>query len=569
MADRTYIAIDLKSFYASVECVERNLDPLTTNLVVADVSRTEKTICLAVSPSLKAYGLPGRARLFEVVQKMAEVNERRRLNAPGRRLEGESFDADELSASPNLKATYIAAKPKMARYLQRSAEVYAIYLRYVGAQDIHVYSVDEVFMDVTHYLKASGMSAHEMAVAIVHDIQKDTKLTATAGIGTNMYLSKVAMDIVAKHIPGDKDGVRVAELDETSYRQLLWAHRPLTDFWRVGRGYAKKLEAHGLLTMGDIARCSAGRSCDYYNEDLLYRMFGINAELLIDHAWGYEPCTIEEIKAYKPAATSMSSGQVLQTPYDWKHARLVIKEMTDMLVLEMVDKRMQTDQIGLYVGYERLNNVAPGTSASISTGQARAAGAGAADRAGEGHAGGRYAGREGTDEENGSAESADVESIGAEGIDVGAVMRKPSSRAVVQDRFGRKVPKPSRGTTKLGSYTSSSKVIIKAMMALYDRVTDPLLMVRRMNVVVGRLRPAYASGTGEQRYEQPDLFSCGDDEEAARQAAEQDQRNELEVQRAMIGVKRRFGRNAIVKGMDLEEGATGIKRNAQIGGHAA
>ncbi|KAE8127136.1 hypothetical protein [Bifidobacterium tibiigranuli] len=565
MADRTYIAIDLKSFYASVECVERNLDPLTTNLVVADVSRTEKTICLAVSPSLKAYGLPGRARLFEVVQKMAEVNERRRLNAPGRHLEGESFDAGELSASPNLKATYIAAKPKMARYLQRSAEVYAIYLRYVGAQDIHVYSVDEVFMDVTHYLKASGMNAHEMAVAIVHDIQKDTKLTATAGIGTNMYLSKVAMDIVAKHIPGDEDGVRVAELDETSYRQLLWAHKPLTDFWRVGRGYAKKLEAHGLLTMGDIARCSAGRPCDYYNEDLLYRMFGINAELLIDHAWGYEPCTIEEVKAYKPAATSMSSGQVLQTPYDWKHARLVIKEMTDMLVLEMVDKRMQTDQIGLYVGYERLNNVAPGASTSAD----RARAAGSVGGAGERHAGGGHVDRKGADAENVSAESAGGESVGAEGIDVGAVMRKPSSRAVVQDRFGRKVPKPSRGTTKLDSYTSSSKVIIEAMMALYDSVTDPLLMVRRMNVVVGRLRPAYASGAGEQRYEQPDLFSCGNEEEAARRAAEQDQRNELEVQRAMLGVKRRFGRNAIVKGMDLEKGATGIKRNAQIGGHAA
>jgi DNA polymerase V len=549
-AARTYIAIDLKSFYASVECVERELDPLTTNLVVADVSRTEKTICLAVSPSLKAYGLPGRARLFEVVQTMAEVNERRRLNAPGRRLEGESFNADELKTSPNLRATYIAAKPKMARYLQRSAEVYAIYLRYVGAQDIHVYSVDEVFMDVTHYLKSSGMSAHEMAAAMVHDVQKGTGLTATAGIGTNMYLSKVAMDIVAKHIPADTDGVRIAELDEMSYRRLLWAHRPLTDFWRVGRGYAKKLEAHGLLTMGDIARCSAGRSCDYYNEDLLYRMFGVNAELLIDHAWGHEPCTISEIKAYKPAATSMSSGQVLQTPYDWRHARLVIKEMTDTLVLEMVDKRMQTNQIGLYIGYERLNE--DSLRAGWPTG-----GGGTADAI----TAGPYAVGAGGDR-------TDADIAGFEGIDVGAVMRKPSSRAVVRDRFGRATPKPSRGTTCLDSYTSSPKVIRDAMMAMYDRVSDPALLVRRMNVVVGQLRPEQ-TGVGEQRYEQPDLFSCGDSEVAAQRAVEQEQRNELEVQRAMLGVKRRFGRNAIVKGMDLEEGATGIKRNAQIGGHAA
>ncbi|MCH4208740.1 type VI secretion protein ImpB [Bifidobacterium sp.] len=552
---RTYIAIDLKSFYASVECVERNLDPLTTNLVVADVSRTEKTICLAISPSLKVYGLPGRARLFEVVRKMAEINERRRLDAPDRRLEGESFDAGELNASPNLRATYIAAKPKMARYLQRSAEVYAIYLRYVGAQDIHVYSVDEVFMDVTHYLKSSGMSAHEMAVAMVHDVQKNTGLTATAGIGTNMYLSKVAMDIVAKHIPGDKDGVRVAELDEMSYRRLLWAHRPLTDFWRVGRGYAKKLESHGLLTMGDVARCSAGRPCDYYNEDLLYRMFGINAELLIDHAWGYEPCSIAEIKAYRPAATSMSSGQVLQTPYDWKHARLVIKEMIDMLVLEMVDKQMQTDQIGLYIGYERLDDTAPSarqTSAGQAAREGRAAGTAAvgSDTAGSGGTG------------------SDTDIAGFESIDVGAVVRKPSLRAVVHDHFGRTVPKPSRGSTRLGSYTSSSKVILDAMMALYDRVTDPDLLVRRMNVVVGRLRPEQAV-IGERRYEQPDLFSCSDAEAAACRAAGQERRNELEVQRAMLGVKRRFGRNAIVKGMDLEKGATGIKRNAQIGGHAA
>lgn len=520
--DRTYIAIDLKSFYASVECAARGLDPLATHLVVADRSRTDKTICLAVSPSLKAYGLPGRARLFEVVRAMAEVNERRRLNAPGRRFAGESYDARELGAHPELKASYVVAKPRMATYIERSTQVYDVYLRYAAAEDIHVYSIDEVFIDVTGYLRLYGMTPHELARAIIADILAETGITATAGIGPNLYLAKVAMDIVAKHIPPGPDGVRVAELDEMSYRRLLWGHRPLTDFWRVGRGYAKKLEANGLLTMGDIARCSLGRASDFHNEDLLYRLFGVNAELLIDHAWGWESCTMADIKAYQPSSNSLSSGQILPCPYRFDAARLVTREMADALVLDMVAKGLVTDHIGLYVGYER------------------------------------------------------------EGAERGRGASAPGM-ASARDRYGRTVPKPASGACDLGEYTSSTGRITEAMMTLYDRIVDPALMVRRITVTVGRLvNERDAAG----RYEQPDLFSqfddAGDDAGAgigagvgggpvrtARDDTDERLRRERDVQRALVAVKTRFGRNAVLKGMNLEPDATGVERNNQIGGHAA
>ncbi|MBT1176040.1 type VI secretion protein ImpB [Bifidobacterium callimiconis] len=552
---RTYIAIDLKSFYASVECVARGLDPLTTNLVVADVSRTEKTICLAVSPSLKAYGLPGRARLFEVVQKMREVNADRRLRAPGRRLIGESTNANELATNPNLAAGYIAAKPRMAHYLECSANIYGIYLKYAAAEDIHVYSIDEVFIDATRYLHAAGMNAHALARTIVRDILNQTGITATAGIGTNMYLAKVAMDIVAKHMPADHDGVRVAELDEHSYRRLLWSHTPLTDFWRVGRGYAKKLQAHGLNTMGDIARCSLGRASDYYNEDLLYRLFGVNAELLIDHAWGWEPCTIADIKAYRPADTSISSGQVLQQPYDYAHARLVVKEMTDLLVLEMVSKRMETDRVTLAIGYD-----ASGVTA----------------RRGNG---------------TGTKNSGDVQTVRT--IDGGPTKT---------DRYGRTVPKPVHGSADLGGYTSSTRRILDAMTGIYDRIVDPVLSVRRITVVVERLHEIGTPMPKGHRYEQLDLFSDdggtggdtdestvgsneahgADDRESSNGSVNRpnmissdasarvpSERREHDIQQSLIDIKRKFGKNAVLKGMNLEKGATGQLRNSQIGGHAA
>ena len=336
MPEKTYIAIDLKSFYASVECVERGLDPLTTNLVVADESRTTKTICLAATPAIKSYGVPGRARLFEVVQKVKEANMLRKGNAPECKLEGESCDAEELAANPSLALSYIVAKPRMALYMDYSTRIYAIYLRYIAPEDIHSYSIDEVFMDVTPYLATYRMTAHDLALQMILDVLKETGITATAGIGTNLYLAKIAMDIVAKKMPADKDGVRIAELDEMSYRRQLWTHTPLTDFWRVGRGYEKKLQAHGLKTMGDIARCSLGKPHEYYNEELLYKLFGVNAELLIDHAWGWEPCTMAAIKKYRPMTSSLGSGQVLQEPYSHEKARLIVWEMTDLLVLDLV-----------------------------------------------------------------------------------------------------------------------------------------------------------------------------------------------------------------------------------------
>lgn len=502
-----YIAIDLKSFYASVECMERQLDPLTTNLVVADVSRTEKTICLAVSPSLKAYGIPGRARLFEVVQRVKEVNARRRSKAPGGQLIGSSCFAPELAEHPQLELSYITAPPRMALYLEYSTRIYQTYMKYIASEDIHVYSIDEVFMDVTHYLKTYGMTPKELASAMIRDVLDSTGITATAGIGTNLYLCKVAMDIVAKHVEPDEHGVRIAELDEMQYRRLLWNHRPLTDFWRVGRGYQKKLEAAGLFTMGDIARCSLGGDNEYYNEDLLYRMFGINAELLIDHAWGWEPTTIEMIKSYKPETNSISSGQVLQCPYDTEKAKLIVREMTDLLVLDLVEKKLVTDQMVLTIGYDIDNLTDP-------------------------------------------------------------KIRNSYHGEVTTDRYGRKIPKHAHGTANLSRRTSSTRMITDAVMELYDRIINPKLLVRRITVVANNLVDE-AQAQETERFEQLDLFTDYDALEKEKKAEEECLSRERRLQEAMLSVKKKFGKNAILKGMNLQEGATAIERNSQIGGHKA
>lgn len=505
--ERTYIAIDLKSFYASVECRERKRDPLTTNLVVADESRTEKTICLAVSPSLKSYGIPGRPRLFEVVQKVNEVNNARKCKAPRGVFSGTSDDSEKLKENPALAADYIVAPPRMAYYMEYSTRIYNIYLKYIAPEDIHVYSIDEVFMDVTHYLSAYRMTARELTMTIIRDVLETTGITATAGIGTNLYLCKIAMDIVAKHIQPDKNGVRIARLDEMTYRRLLWSHRPLTDFWRVGRGYMKKLEEHGLFTMGDIARCSVGKSNEYHNEELLYRLFGVNAELLVDHAWGYEPCTIEEIKSYKPETNSVCSGQVLKRPYDFEKAKLVVKEMTDLMVLDLVDKRLVTDQIVLTIGYDIENLSDPYRSKN-------------------------YRG------------------------------------AVTTDRYGRKVPKHAHGTTNLKKQTSSTKIITDAVMELYDRIVDKNLLVRRITVTANKLVDESCVKQTEQ-YQQLELFT---DYEALEQKQAEEKallERERRMQEAVLDIKKKYGKNSILKGMNLLEGATAKERNAQIGGHKA
>lgn len=505
--NHVYLAIDLKSFYASVECRERQLDPLTTNLVVADVSRTEKTICLAVSPTLKAYGIPGRPRLFEVVQKVREANAKRRMAAPGHAFTGSSCDADELKRSPELSVSYIAAPPRMALYMEYSTQIYNIYLRYISPEDIHVYSIDEVMMDVTHYLGTYCLTARELAMKMIKAVQEATGITATGGIGTNLYLCKVAMDIVAKHIVPDENGVRIAELDEMSYRRLLWNHRPLTDFWRVGRGYAGKLEAAGIYTMGDIARCSIGKSHEYYNEDLLYKMFGINAELLIDHAWGWEPCTMAAIKAYKPEASSIGSGQVLQCPYDYKKARLIVQEMTDLLVLDLVDKGLVTDQMVLTVGYDIDNLTNP-------------------------------------------------------------EIRKRYKGEIVTDHYGRRIPKHAHGTANIGRQTSSMMLIMDSVMELYDRIVDKNLLVRRVNVTANHV----IEEKGVEKtppYEQLDLFTDYDALQQKRQEEEEKLKREKQIQEAMLTIKKKFGKNAILKGINLEEGAMTKERNEQIGGHKA
>lgn len=505
--ERSYIAIDLKSFYASAECVDRGLNPLTTNLVVADKSRTDKTICLAVSPSLKSYGIPGRPRLFEVVQKVREANAVRRMHAPGSTFTDKSYDDCVLKESPEYAIDYIVAMPRMAKYMELSTQIYNIYLKYIAPEDIHVYSVDEVFIDATHYLMTYGLTVRELAVKMIKDVLDTTGITATCGIGTNLYLCKVAMDIVAKHIDADENGVRIAQLDEMSYRRTLWNHRPLTDFWRVGRGYARRLEQVGLYTMGDIARCSVGAENAYFNEELLYKMFGVNAELLIDHAWGWEPCRICDIKAYKPDSHSLSSGQVLKCPYTFEQARVVVREMTDALALELVDKGMVTSQIVLTIGY-------------------------------------------------------DIENLAADGGN------RSYKGAVTKDRYGRKVPEHAHGTENIDRKTSSAALMLQAVTRLYDRITDPGLLIRRINVTANRIVDE-KSASSEQQFRQLDLFTDYDDLKHEKEREEEQLEREKRMQKAMLDIKKKYGKNAILKGMNYQEGATARERNEQIGGHKA
>ena len=507
MKDKVYIACDLKSFYASVECMERGLDPLTTNLVVADASRTEKTICLAVSPSLKAYGISGRARLFEVVQKVAQVNARRKRNAPGRQLTGASWHDPDVKAHPELALDYLVAPPRMAHYIEWSTRIYNVYLKYAAPEDICVYSIDEVLIDATNYLPACKLTPRELAQKIVLDVLETTGITATAGIGANLYLAKVAMDIRAKHIQPDGHGVRVAELDEMSYRRLLWNHRPLTDFWRVGPGYAKKLEAQGLYTMGDIARCSIGKPTDYYNEELLYKLFGVNAELLIDHAWGYEPVTMADLKAYRPEEKSVGSGQVLACPYEFDKARTVAWEMADQLALDLVGQRLAANQLTLTVGYDMENLRDP-------------------------------------------------------------VRRKRYRGAVTTDRYGRQIPRHAHGTVNLEEYTASSKRITGAVLELFDRVVNKNLLIRRMYVTANRVMQE-KSIPREPAVEQLDLFTDYEEARAKKAAEAAELTREKKLQETMLGIKRKYGKNAILKGTNLMDGATAADRNNRIGGHKA
>ena len=494
MKERTYIAIDLKSFYASVECAERGLDPLTTNLVVADTSRTAKTICLAVSPSLKAYGIPGRARLFEVVQKVKEVNIYRKRKATNRTFTGSSYSDIELKKNKSLELSYIIAPPRMAYYMKYSSKIYNIYLKYFSSDDIYVYSIDEVFIDVTHYLKTYNMRAKELVTKVIQDVYQTTGITATAGIGTNLYLCKIAMDIVAKHVKPDENGVRIAGLDEMAYRKLLWGHRPLTDFWRVGKGYTKKLEEHGMYTMGDVARMSVK------NEDLLYKLFGVNAELLIDHAWGWESVTIESIKAYRPATNSICSGQVLHCPYNYENTKIIVKEMTELLALDLVEKGLVTNQIVLEVGYD-VDNLKNQAISSLYNGE------------------------------------------------------------ITTDKYGRKVPKHAHGTINIDHQTASSKVLTGYIIKLYEQIVNKQLLVRRINITVNNVVNENMVKTSD--YEQINLFVDYAEVNEKRKKEEA----EKEIQKAMIGIKSKYGKNAILKGMNLQKEGTTIERNRQIGGH--
>lgn len=501
MTDKIYAAIDLKSFYASVECMERGLDPMTTNLVVADESRTEKTICLAVSPSLKSYGIPGRVRLFEVIQKVKEINMIRKSRAPGRAFSGESYHDPDVKKDPSLSLGYIVAPPRMAYYMEYSARIYQIYLRFVAPEDIIVYSIDEVFMDITGYLHHGTETPRDFVKKVLQTVLKETGIPAAAGIGTNLYLAKIAMDITAKRLPAEKDGVRIAELDEKRYRRQLWAHRPLTDFWRVGRVYAAKLEAHGIYTMGDIARCSM------INEELLYKLFGINAELLIDHAWGWEPCTVADVKAYQPESSSLGSGQVLRAPYPFDKAKLVLREMTEALVLDLTDKALVTNKLTITIGYDTENLARP-------------------------------------------------------------EIQKQYKGPTTKDRYGRETPKPSHGTINLKKPSASARLIIDAALDLFDRIADPALLIRRLNITAeGVVRERNVEN--KEAPEQLDLFTDYDALERERQAEEERLKRERKIQEALLAVKKKFGRNAIYKATSLEDGSTAIERNGQIGGHKA
>ena len=499
-SERTFIAIDLKSFYASVECVERHLNPLDTNLVVADASRTDKTICLAVSPSLKSCGIPGRARLFEVNRRVREVNEERKMRAPGKRFTGKSSSASALAGDPSLELGFETAVPRMALYMEYSTRIYEIYLRYIAPEDIHVYSIDEVLMDVTHYLRTYRMSARELAVRMIGDILRETGITAAAGIGTNLYLCKIAMDIEAKHVEPDENGVRIAELDEMSYRRKLWDHRPLTDFWRVGRGYAKKLERHGIYTMGDIALTSV------QNEELLYRLFGVSAELLIDHAWGWEPCTMESIRNYRPENNSFSSGQVLQCPYDFQRARVVAAEMADAAAMDLVEKDMVTDQVVLTVAYDQESLTRP-------------------------------------------------------------EIRQKYNGTVKTDYYGRKVPEHAHGSRNLPGPTSSSRQISDAVLEIYDSTVNPDLLVRYITVVVNHVTRREEAAALKPACEQLELFADDAAEEGAEEQKKADEEKERRLQEAVLSIRKKFGKNMIVKGLSYQDGATGRERNEQIGGH--
>ena len=505
---KQYVAIDLKSFYASVECAERTLDPLDTNLVVADESRTDKTICLAVSPALKAYGIPGRARLFEVKQRIREINRERLFHAPGHRFTGKSVFASELKNDPSLELDLIVATPRMYYYMGYSRGIVEIYLRHVSPEDLLVYSVDEVFIDVTPYLLRDRVTAREFAMMLIREVLEETGITATAGVGTNLYLAKIAMDVVAKHIPADKDGVRIAELDENSYREILWDHRPLTDFWRVGKGIARKLEAYGMHTMGDVARCSIGKPTDSRNEDLLYRLFGVNAELLIDHAWGWEPTEISDCKGYVPETKSLSQGQVLSRPYTAEEGRVVVQEMADQLSMDLVRKGLFTDQVALDIGY-------------------------------------------------------DVENL------TDAARAKAFKGEIVSDGYGRKVPKPVHGSQNLGRHVASTDRIVEAVRTIYDRIADGSLLMRRFNVAVCNLLTADELKTAESAPEQLDLFTDQQARETARKAEDAALEKESRRQKALLNIRDKYGKNAVVKGLNLQEGATAIERNSQIGGHKA
>lgn len=506
--DKKYIAIDLKSFYASVECAERGLDPLDANLVVADESRTEKTICLAVSPSLKSMGVSGRARLFEAVQRVREVNRERQRALHGRRFSGKSVFASELTADNSLEVDFIIARPRMAYYMSYSRNIVEIYLDFVSIDDILIYSVDEVFIDATNYLATYKKTAHEFAMMLIRQVLKETGITATAGIGTNMYLAKVAMDVVAKHMPPDADGVRIAELDEMSYREKLWCHTPITDFWRVGAGTARRLEKYGMFTMGDIARCSLGDAMQKHNAALLYKLFGVNAELLIDHAWGYEPCEIKDCKAYKPEAKSLSEGQVLPRPYSFDEGRIVAAEMADNLAMDLVRKGFVTDQIVLDVSYDTENVITPEKAKS-------------------------YKGE------------------------------------IVTDRYGRQTPKPVHASVNLGRYTAASGRITEAVLTAYDRITDRGLTVRRFNVAVMHLLTPDEAKAKEPKYVQTDFFTDYDDEQRKNTEAKAHDEREMRMQKALLNLRSRFGKNSIVRGLNMQEGATAMDRNEQIGGHKA
>jgi len=499
---RYYICIDLKSFFASVECVERGLDPLKTNLVVADSTRTEKTICLAVTPSLKSYGLGGRARLFEVVSKVREANNLRRKNAPRHVFTAESYNDDELKKRRDLSISYIVAPPRMAYYMAYSTRIYEVYLKYIAPEDIHVYSIDEVFIDATSYLSAYKTDAINLARKIIKDVFEQTGITATAGIGTNMFLAKVAMDIVAKKTEPDQNGARLAYLDEMSFRKNLWSHKPITDFWRIGAGTAKRLASVGLFTMGDIAKCSLGDDDCYYNEDLLYKLFGINAELLIDHAWGWEPCTIEDIRSYKPSAKSISSGQVLHCPYDYEKTKLIVREMTEALTLDLVRKGYVTNSIVLTVGYD-IENL---SNSEIKSG---------------------YKGE------------------------------------ITSDFYGRKVPKQAHGTGNLGGYTSSGEKIMNSVMELYDRIINKNLLSRRITISANNL--IKEEDAPKKNFVQLNFFT----DIKKNKKDEEKEDKEKKIQKVMLDIKEKYGKNAVLKGTNLKEGATAIERNSQIGGHRA